>query len=128
MAAMAALEFTADQAFHGISALWTGVLLQRGSVFQRQCDGSTFLSLDFHYYAALGWKMERLEDEEGSKIYWIFPGFESTSDAAANLEFLCNSRLSSSAGVPQEQKEQFLGVPCELRTPALIISVCLRLA
>ena len=118
VAALAALRATHPEGYHGISGMWSGCLLQRGFLFQRRSDQATFVSLDFRYYAALGWRVESVEPEGSSKKFWVMPKFrdDGLEAAAANLQFLCNTKLSASEGASNDDMEEYLGIPCELRS------------
>ena len=104
---MVALDTTRAFGYDGIGDLWTGIVLQRGLLFQRKSDNGYFISLGFREYVCLGWKLEVVPLADSQTYFKSSIDFEWT--ALSNLQFMINTRLS---GLQRTDKnEDFAGIP-----------------
>ncbi|CAK9021499.1 Hemicentin-1 [Durusdinium trenchii] len=112
VAAITALRCLASTSFVDASAVWCTAALERGKLFQEKladdCLGKVYLSLGFHFSAAILWEVEEVQPE----LYQLAADGLTAGSSNARVRYVCLTTMTVDG-----REEAFEGIPVDICPP-----------
>lgn len=109
VAAITALRCLASTSFVDASAVWCTAALERGKLFQEKladdCLGKVYLSLGFHFSAAILWEVEEVQPE----LYQLAADGLTAGSSNARVRYVCLTTMTVDG-----REEAFEGIPVDI--------------